>query len=176
MNEKTKTVLILCLCLGGGAAAGYTIGQTTTGLLIGFILGIGLTGGTHRTAKWSKPQRRVVVTVTLTAMLLVGASFGFLTGDYLSGLGSAIAMSFVVVLKMEKLFDERVGVLFAKAGRDGFVAGNLTLAALLFAAHLIDGDSFLASLEPKMWLIMDAGASWVVFLVSAIYHAFIKGE
>lgn len=176
MDEKTRTVFILCLCLGGGAAAGYALGQTTTGLLIGFILGIGLTGGTHRTAKWSKAQRRVVVAITLGAMLLVGVSFGFLTGDYVSGFGSAVAMSLVVVLKMEKLFDERIGVLFAKAGRDGFVAGNLALAALLFAARLMEGDSFLAELEPKMWLLVAAGASWAVFVLSAIYHAFIKGE
>ncbi len=171
-----KTVLILCLCLGGGAAAGYAIGQTTTGLLIGFILGIGLTGGTHRTAKWPKAQRRIIVAATLAAMLLVGASFGFLTGDYVSGLGSAAAMSLVVVLKMERLFDERVGALISKAGRDGFVAGNLAVAGLLFAVRLVGDDPLLSGLAPAGWLLLAAGAGWAVFLVSAGYHAYVKGE
>ena len=176
MDEKIRIPLILGLCLGGGAAIGYMIGEITTGLLVGFLLGITLTGGFRRTVKWTKAQRRVIIAVALTGMLVVGASFGLLTGDYVSGLGSAVAMSLVVVLKMEKLFDERVGALFAKAGRDGFVAANLAVAALLFTARITGDDPLLAGLPPTTWLLVAAAVSWGVFLVSAGYHAYIKGE
>jgi len=176
MDEKTRTTLILCICLGGGAAIGYTVGSTTTGLLVGFLLGMALTGGFRRTVKWTKAQRRVIIAAAFTGMILVGLSFGVVTGDYVSGLGSAIAMSLVIVLKMEKVFDERIGALVSKAGRDGFVAANLAFAALLFAARLAGDEPPLASLAPSGWVLVAAVTSWCVFLVSATYHAYVKGE
>jgi hypothetical protein len=176
MDERTRIALILCICLGGGAAIGYTIGALTTGLVVGLMLGLLLTGGFRRTVKWTKAQRRVIIAAAFTGMILVGLSFGIVTGDYVSGLGSAIAMSLVIVLKMEKIFDERIGALFSKAGRDGFVAANLAFAALLFAARLMGDDPLLASLTPTGWVLVAAVTSWCVFLVSAGYHAYVKGE
>jgi hypothetical protein len=176
MDERTRAALILCLCMCGGAAIGYVAGVLTTGLLVGFIFGMLLTGGFRRNVKWTKEQRRIVIVVALAMMMVVGFSFGILTGDYVSGLGSAVAMSLVVVLKMEKLFDERIGALFSKAGRDGFVAANLAFAALLFAARLFGDDPLLASLTPTLWVLIAAATSWGVFLVSATYHAYVKGE
>ncbi|MCX6648324.1 MAG: hypothetical protein NTV61_02905 [Candidatus Bathyarchaeota archaeon] len=127
--------------------------------------------------KWTKAQRRVVVAIALTAMVVVGVSYWWLTGDYISGLGSSIALSFVVVLKMEKLFDERVGALFAKAGRDGFIAMNLALAVVLFAVRFASGrDPMLLGISPVTWFLSSACASWFVFLVSVTYHAYVKGE
>jgi hypothetical protein len=176
MDERTRITLILCICLGGGAAIGYAVDSTTTGLLVGFLLGIALTGGFRRTVKWTKAQRRVIIAAAFTGMILVGLSFGIVTGDYVSGLSSAIAMSLVIVLKMEKIFDERIGALFSKAGRDGFVAANLAFAALLFAARLMGDDPLLASLTPTGWVLVAAVTSWCVFLVSAGYHVYVKGE
>jgi hypothetical protein len=176
MDERTRIVLILCICLGGGAAIGYMIGALTTGLVVGLMFGLLLTGGFRRTVKWSKAQRRVIIAVAFMSMISAGLAIGIITGDYVSGLGSAIAMSVVVVLKMEKVFDERIGALFSKAGRDGFVAANLAFAALLFAARLMGDDPLIASLTPTGSVLAAAVTSWCVFLVSAGYHAYVKGE
>lgn len=174
--DAKRVRIILAICLLAGAAMGYIAGQTATGLLIGFLAGMGLTGSYRRNVSLTKAQRRIVVAIVFVAMLAVGVGFGVLTGDYVSGLGSAVALSFVIVLKAERLFDERVGQLFSKASRDGFVAANLALAAILFVWRLTAGEPLLAALSPEMLLLVVLGASWAVFLVSLTYHAYVKGE
>jgi hypothetical protein len=175
MDEK-RTRIIIAVCLLAGATIGYMMGMTATGLLVGFLASLGLTGSYRRKVSLTKAQRRIVVTIAFVLMLSVGVGFGLLTGDYVSGLGSAIALSFVIVLKMERLFDERIGSLFSKASRDGFVAVNLSLAALLFVNRLTVSESILSALAPDKWILLTIAAGWVIFLVSLIYHAYIKGE
>jgi hypothetical protein len=175
MDEK-RTRIIIAICLLAGTALGYMMGETSTGLLVGFLASLGLTGAYRRKVSLSKAQRRIVVTIAFVLMLSVGVGFGLLTGDYVSGLGSAIALSFVIVLKMERLFDERIGSLFSKASRDGFVAVNLSLAALLFASRLTAGESVLPTLSFDIWLLLIVSVGWVIFLFSATYHAYVKGE
>ncbi len=175
MDEK-RTGIVIAVCLLAGAIIGYFIGMTRTGLLVGFLASLGLTGSYRRKVSLSKTQRRIVVTIAFVLMLSVGVGFGLLTGDYISGLGSAIALSFVIVLKMERLFDERIGSLFSKASRDGFVAVNLSLAALIFANRLMISESVLSVLSSNNWLLLAMAIGWAIFLISVIYHAYIKGD
>ena len=173
--EKNRSTLIIGICLVGGALIGYLSGDTSTGLIIGFLLSLFFTRS-YRTVSLSKANRRIIVTIAFISMILVGIWFGLETGDYLSGIGSAIAISFVIVLKMEKLYDERVGLLFSKASRDGFVTANLSLATLLFTNRLSMGEQFISALTIDKMLLIAMTPCWVVFLVSLAYHAYIKGE
>jgi hypothetical protein len=173
--DKNQATIITAICLVGGAVIGYLIGDASFGLIVGFLISLGITGS-YRRVSLTKANRRIIVGVVFTAMILVGIWFGLYTGDYLSGLGSAMALSFVIVLKMEKLYDERVGVLFNKASRDGFITANLVLALFLFTNRIYGGSQTLSFLTFNNILLTTLGLCWIVFLASLLYHAYIKGE
>lgn len=175
MLVKNQATIITAICLVGGAIIGYLMGDASFGLIVGFLISLGITGS-YRKVSLTKANRRIIVGGAFTGMILVGIWFGLYTGDYLSGLGSAVAISFIIVLKMEKLFDERVGVLFNKASRDGFIASNLVLALFLYINRIYRGSQTLSFLNFNNLLLISIGLCWIVFLTSLLYHAYIKGE
>lgn len=90
------------------------------------------------------------------------------------GITAGIGFSFVIGLKWEKLYDERMSSIFSKAARNAFVVVNAGLSmALIFGQGLETPVLTLPLGELLQYVVY---LSWVVFLVSWFYHANYKGE
>ena len=120
-----------------------------------------------------KKTRRLVSWSMLATSILGCLVFGYIVGDMVLGLTAGIGFSFVVGLKWEKLYDERMSSMFSKAARNAFVTVNAGLSFTLLTNQMggpLEGMSFGTSLQYVIYL------SWAVFLFSWFYHANIRGE
>ena len=102
--------------------------------------------------------------------------YGFVVGDVRSGIGAAIGLSFVIGLKGEKLFDERISNFFSKATRDAFVFANAGFTYVGFFHQLVDLIPYVDRIPVMDRFVYVLFLSWLVFLISWIYHYYVKGE
>jgi hypothetical protein len=120
-----------------------------------------------------KKTRRIVSWSMLGMSILGCLLFGYIVGDIVLGLTAGIGFSFVVGLKWEKLYDERMSSMFSKAARNAFVTVNAGLSMSLLFGQMggpFEGIALSTLLQYVIYL------SWAVFLLSWFYHANYKGE
>lgn len=107
-------------------------------------------------------------------------AFGFLigrsSGDYVAGLGSAIALSFVGVFRLEVFFDERMSIIFSKASRNAFIVLNVAFAFVVLGDVYILETPILNQISPRDSVVAAIVLSWLVFLASWFYYKNMKGE
>jgi hypothetical protein len=175
MKEQTRKQLTLAACLAAGALLAW-LTKSWSPILFASLIGLAATGSLGKGVSLTKQTRRAVTAAVFSCMLLLGLTLGYMTGDYVSGVVGAFALSFVIILKAERLFDERVGVVLAKAGRDGFVAGNILVNLHFMLGGIIGDLPLISAWTTRGQLAAAVCFTWVVFLASAAYHAFVKGE
>jgi len=165
-----------------------------TGILLGLVWGyfmenyaVGLAMGTALGAVFSKQlageepiqdkkTRRLVMWLGLAMMVAGAMAYGYITGDLVSGLSAGIGLSFVVGLKWEKMYDERMSAVFSKAARNAFVVVCAGFSFLAFFDELVELTPWLATVPVVDRFVYIMYASWAIFLVSWVYHSYLKGE
>jgi hypothetical protein len=172
-NKNAKTYgMIIGLLIGAG------VGIALKDVLLGIALGVpyGLLIGkilageelvedkkTRRTLSWS-----------LLALSILGCLlFGYLAGDIMMGLTAGIGFSFVIGLKWEKLYDERMSSMFSKAARNAFVIVNFGFSIVLMEQGTEILRVSIPLVEQLKYVIY---LSWAIFVISWLYHANYKGE
>ena len=111
------------------------------------------------------------------SLLAVCIIAGFGMGDVVAGLGSAIAYSLVLGLRTKKLWtDERTSAIFSKASRNAFVVVNLAFPWVVFWDKITFRNPFLNQLSYRALFFVVMVFSWVVFLMSWLYHNYLIGE
>lgn len=165
-------ILGITIGIGVGLALDNLAVGAGLGVPYGVILGKILAGEeaikdrkTRRTVSW------IMIGLSASGCLL----FGYVVGDIILGITSAIGFSFVVGLKWEKLYDERISNMFSKAARNAFVVVNAGLSIILIFGQGMSTE-ILASFTMGQQLTYIIYLSWVVFLLSWLYHANYKGE
>jgi hypothetical protein len=170
-------------------AAGWVIG-ILLGLVWGFYMenyAVGLAMGTALGAVFSKQlageepiqdkkTRRLVMWSALAMMVAGAVLYGYITGDIVSGLSAGIGLSFVVGLKWEKMYDERMSAVFSKAARNAFVVVCAGFSFLAFFDEMVMLTPWLATIPVVDRFVGVMYASWAIFLVSWVYHSYLKGE
>ena len=170
-------------------AAGWVIG-----ILLGIVWGyfmenyaLGLAMGTALGAVFSKrlegeepiqdkKTRRLVMWLGLAMMVAGALAYGYIEGDLLSGLSAGVGLSFVVGLKWEKLYDERMSAVFSKAARNAFVVVCAGFSFLAFFDEIVELTPWLVSVPVVDRFVGVMYASWAIFLASWVYHSYVKGE
>jgi len=141
------------------------------GIPYGLIIGRVLSG--EELVKDKKTRRRLSWTM-LSVSILGCLLFGYIVGDIVMGITAGIGFSFVIGLKWEKLYDERMSSMFSKAARNAFVTVNAGLSlSLMFSQGL---ESPIIAIPMGQLLKYVIYVSWAVFLLSWVYHANYKGE
>ena len=141
------------------------------GIPYGLIIGRVLSG--EELVKDKKTRRRLSWTM-LSVSILGCLLFGYIVGDIVMGITAGIGFSFVIGLKWEKLYDERMSSMFSKAARNAFVTVNAGLSlSLMFSQGL---ETPIISIPRGQLLMYVIYVSWAVFLLSWFYHANYKGE
>ena len=122
-----------------------------------------------------KKTRRRTSWALLGTMILGAAVFGIYEGNIIEGVAAGIGLSFVVGLKWDKLYDERMSAMFSKAARNAFVVVNAGFSFVVFFGEVLKYTPLVVVplIEQIKWVIY---LSWLVFLGSWIYHANYKGE
>ena len=159
-----------------GMGVGLAMGNIAIGSGIGVSLGMAFAKQlSGEDPKGDKKTKRRTSWIMLGSMTLGCVVFGIITGHILEGFASAIGLSFVVGLKWEQLYDERMSSMFSKAARNAFVVINAGFTFIVFFNEVIE-YSFLAAVPFIQQLKSVIYISWAVFLVSWVYHANYKGE
>jgi hypothetical protein len=172
-NAKLYGMIIgLLLGLGVGLALDNIAIGAGIGIPYGIIIGKVLSG--EELVK-DKKTRRMVSWSMLSLSILGCLLFGYIVGDIVLGLTAGIGFSFVVGLKWEKLYDERMSSMFSKAARNAFVVVNAGLSFVLIFGQGMEA-SIIANMPLGEQLKYVIYLSWVIFLVSWLYHANYKGE
>ncbi|OGD52724.1 hypothetical protein A3K81_00595 [Candidatus Bathyarchaeota archaeon RBG_13_60_20] len=177
MDERTKRAAGWATGILLGLVWGYLMGNLAIGVALGMAFGSVLSKRfVGEEPIKDKKTRRMVMWLGVASMVAGAVAYGYLTGDLVSGLSAGIGLSFVVGLKWEKLYDERMSAVFSKAARNAFV---VVCAGFSFLAFFDD----LAGLAPWLAMVPVAGrfagamyASWAIFIVSWVYHSYLKGE
>jgi len=157
--------------LGIGLALDNIAIGSGLGIPYGLIIGRVLSG--EELVKDKKTRRRLSWTM-LSVSILGCLLFGYIVGDIVMGITAGIGFSFVIGLKWEKLYDERMSSMFSKAARNAFVTVNAGLSlSLMFSQGL---ETPIISIPMGQLLMYVIYVSWVVFLLSWFYHANYKGE
>jgi len=170
-------------------AAGWLAGFTI-GLVWGYFIenyAIGLAMGTALGAVFSKQlageepiqdkkTRRLVMWSALAMMVAGALAYGYITGDPVSGLSAGVGLSFVVGLKWEKMYDERMSAVFSKASRNAFVVVCAGFSFVAFFDEIIELMPWLAAVPVADRFVGVMYSSWAIFLVSWVYHSYLKGE
>jgi hypothetical protein len=156
----------------------YGLALDNIAIGIGAGLGFGVAIGNMMTGEEiikDKKTRRRTSFALLGTMLLGSVVFGFVQGNVLEGLAAGIGFSFVVGLKWEKLYDERMSAMFSKATRNAFVMVNAGFSFVVFFGEVLKYTpiAVIPLIEQIKYVIY---MSWAVFLASWIYHANFKGE
>jgi len=159
-----------------GAAIGLAMGEIATGTAIGVTLSLILSQQlAGESVKLDKKKQRKTSWALLGSMAMGCVAFGVLSGNIVDGIASAIGLSFVVGLKWEQLYDERMSGMFSKAARNAFVVVNAGFTVTVFFNEVVNysvfaGVPFIIQLKSVIYI------SWAVFLVSWVYHANYRGE
>lgn len=142
------------------------------GLPMGVAIGQRLAG--EEIIKDKKIRRRTSWAL-LGTMFLGAAVFGVYEGNIIEGVAAGIGLSFVVGLKWDKLYDERMSSMFSKAARNAFVMVNAGFSFVVFFGEVMKFTplAVVPLIEQIKYVIY---ISWAVFLASWIYHANYKGE
>jgi len=177
MDKQTKRVAGWAMGFLLGLVWGYFMGNYTIGLAMGTVLGAIFS---RRLAGeepiQDKKTGRLVMWLGLAMMVAGAVTYGYITGDLMSGLSAGIGLSFVVGLKWEKLYDERMGAVFSKAARDAFVVVCAGFSFLAFFDEIVELAPWLASVPVVDRFVGVMYASWAIFLVSWVYHSYLRGE
>jgi hypothetical protein len=123
--------------------------------------------------KDKKTRRRFSWTM-LSLSILGCLLFGYIVGDIVLGITAGIGFSFVIGLKWEKLYDERMSSMFSKAARNSFVTINAGLSVSLLFGQGLERPLIQMPFGEQLKFIIYL--SWLVFLLSWFYHANYKGE
>jgi Na+/H+-dicarboxylate symporter len=174
IQNKKITGMILGVILGifyGMALDNIALG---IGVGVSFGVAIGNSMAGEELIKDKKTRRRISWSL-LGSMILGSVVFGFLKGNVIEGLSAGIGFSFVVGLKWDKLYDERMSAMFSKAARNAFVMINAGFSFVLFFGDVIQYTPLgpvpvITQIKTVIYL------SWAVFLASWLYHANYKGE
>ena len=174
-NKKNARLYGMIIGIVFGLGVGLAIDSIPIGMGMGIpygvVLGRVLSG--EELVKDKKIRRRLSWTM-LSVSILGCLLFGYIVGDIVLGITAGIGFSFVIGLKWEKLYDERMSSMFSKAARNAFVTVNAGLSlSLMFGQGL---ENPIVSIPIGQLLQYVIYLSWAVFLLSWIYHANYKGE
>jgi len=177
MDKSTRKNLGMLL----GFVMGLAIGVLTDNITLGLIWGGAMTvpmgkafaGEELIEDKGTRQRFTLISTLTLVAGCLM---YGIVVGDVRSGIGAAIGLSFVIGLKGEKIFDERISNIFSKATRDAFVFANAGFTYVGFFHQLVDVIPYIDRIPVMDRFVYVLFLSWLVFLLSWVYHYYVKGE
>lgn len=157
--------------LGVGLALDNIAIGAGLGIPYGVVLGRVLSG--EELVKDKKTRRRVSWTI-LSISILGCLLFGYVIGDIVMGITAGIGFSFVIGLKWEKLYDERMSSMFSKAARNAFVTVNAGLSLTLMFSQGLETPIITTPMDQLLKYVIYV--SWIVFLLSWFYHANYKGE
>ena len=174
--EDKRTARLIGMIVG--MVIGFGVGLALDNIAIG--AGMGVAYGVAFSRAFSgeeliqdKKKRRIVSWGLLGTSIMGCLAFGYIAGDIMLGLTAGVGFSFVIGLKWEKLYDERMSSMFSKAARNAFVTVNAGLSVSLLLSKMggpLEGLTIGTLLTYVVYL------SWAVFLVSWLYHANYKGE
>lgn len=177
MDKQTKRAAGWAVGILLGLVWGYFMENYALGVAMGVALGAVFS---KRLAGeepiQDKKTRRLVMWAGLAVMVAGTAVYGYITGDLVSGISAGIGLSFVVGLKWEKMYDERMSAVFSKAARNAFVVVCAGFSILAFFDEIVELAPWLAALPVADRFVYTMYASWAMFLVSWVYHSYIRGE
>ena len=175
-NKQNKKIIGMILGLILGVFYGMALDNIALGVGVGVSFGVAI--GNSMTGeeliKDKKTKRRMSWGL-LASLLLGSAVFGVLKGNLIEGLSAGIGFSFVVGLKWDRLYDERMSAMFSKAARNAFVMVNAGFSFVVFFGEVLQYTP-LATVPVITQIKTVIYLSWAVFLASWLYHANYKGE
>ena len=174
-NKRNARIYGMIIGIIFGVGVGLALDNIAIGMGMGIPYGvvIGKVLSGEELVKDKKTRRRVSWTM-LSVSILGCILFGYVVGDIILGITAGIGFSFVIGLKWEKLYDERMSSMFSKAARNAFVTVNAGLSiSLMFGQGL---ENPIVNIPIGQLLQYVIYLSWIVFLLSWIYHANFKGE
>ncbi len=177
MDKSNRKILGMLLGAVLGLFLGVLFDNITLGLIWGgaMVVPMGKAFAGEELIEDKGTRQRIVLISTLT-LVGGGLMYGFVAGDLRSGIGAAIGLSFVIGLKSEKLFDERISNIFSKATRDAFVFANAGFTYVGFFHQLWDFIPYVDRIPVMDRFVYVLVLSWLVFLLSWVYHYYVKGE
>lgn len=175
-NKQTARVVGMAIGLTFGVFYGMALENIALGIPMGVGMGMvfGKTLSGEELIEDKKTRRRLSWSM-LGLMVLGSAVFGLYEGNIIEGIAAGIGFSFVVGLKWEKLYDERMSAMFSKAARNAFVVVNFGFSFVVFFGEVLKYTplAVVLMIEQIKYVIY---VSWAVFLASWVYHANYKGE
>ncbi len=173
-NKQNKRILGAIIGLVLGLGVGLALDNIAIGAGMGAAYAAAFSNIFAGEERFKDKKTRRLVSWSMLATCILGClAFGYIVGDIVLGLTAGIGFSFVVGLKWEKLYDERMSSMFSKAARNAFVVVNAGLSFTLLMNQVggpLSGTPLGTSLQYVVYL------SWAVFLFSWFYHANIRGE
>jgi hypothetical protein len=177
MDEQTKRAAGWVTGILIGLVWGYFMENYALGIAMGTALGVVFSKQfAGEEPIQDKKTRRRVMWLALAMMVAGALAYGYITGDLLSGLSAGIGLSFVVGLKWEKMYDERMSAVFSKAARNAFVVVCAGFSFVTFFDELVELTPFLSAVPVVGRFVGVMYASWAVFLASWMYHSYLRGE
>lgn len=175
-NKQNKKMIGMVLGIIIGIFYGMALGNIALGIAVGvgFGVAIGNSMAGEELIKDKKTRRRMSWSM-LASLILGSVVFGVLKGNVIEGLSAGIGFSFVIGLKWDKLYDERMSAMFSKAARNAFVMVNAGFSFVVFFGEVLQYTPIAAVplIEQIKFVVY---LSWAVFLASWLYHANYKGE
>ncbi len=175
-DKQNKKMIGMVLGIILGVFYGLALDNIALGIGVGVSFGvaIGNSMAGEELIKDKKTRRKVSWSL-LGSMILGSVVFGILKGNVIEGLSAGIGFSFVVGLKWDKLYDERMSAMFSKAARNAFVMVNAGFSFVVFFGEVLQYTPLgpipvITQIKTVIYL------SWAVFLASWVYHANYKGE
>jgi uncharacterized membrane protein YfcA len=174
-NKRNARIIGMILGLIMGIGMGSALDNIALGIGMGVAYGVALGRAfSGQELIKDKKTRRRFSWAMLGFSMLGCLAFGYIAGNITLGITAGIGFSFVIGLKWEKLYDERMSSMFSKAARNAFVTINAGLSiVLIFIQGMEDPLINLPLGELLQYVIY---LSWAVFLISWFYHANYKGE
>ena len=174
MDKKRAQLIGMIIGMILGLGVGLALDNIAVGAGMGVAYGVAMGRAFAGEELVKDKKTRRIVSWSMLGMSRLGCLlFGYIVGDIVLGITAGIGFSFVVGLKWEKLYDERMSSMFSKAARNAFVVVNAGLSMSLLFGQM--GGPFetipLATLLQYVIYL-----SWAVFLLSWFYHANYKGE
>jgi len=175
-DKKTARIVGMAIGIAFGVGIGLALENIAIGIGLGLPYGVVIGKVLAGEELVQDKKTRRMVSWTMLAFSILGCLFfGYLVGDIVLGLTAGIGFSFVIGLKWEKLYDERVSSMFNKAARNAFVVINAGLSFVMIFGQGMQ-DTMISSIPLGEQLKYVIYLSWVIFLVSWLYHANYKGE